>query len=118
MEKWMETKTMKLTKETLKRIIKEELNSLMNEDATDNIISVIRPLLKQFFPNLEFRAAPHPKFPKDTVIYSGKTPYVQIMPNNVVAVFEKIYDNVAISQKIQKAVEEKGIEYRTSIENL
>ena len=32
MEKWMETKTMKLTKETLRRIIKEELNNLMEQD--------------------------------------------------------------------------------------
>lgn len=34
MEKWMETKTMKLTKETLKQIIKEELNSIISEQST------------------------------------------------------------------------------------
>ena len=31
MEKWLETKQMKLTRETLKRIIKEELKYVMNE---------------------------------------------------------------------------------------
>jgi histone H3/H4 len=31
MEKWMETKQMKLTKQTLKRIIKEELEKAMSE---------------------------------------------------------------------------------------
>jgi hypothetical protein len=37
MEKRLETKQMKLTKETLKRIIKEELDAVMNEEATPEL---------------------------------------------------------------------------------
>ena len=109
---------MKLTKQTLKQIIKEELAAVLSEGSKDETIAVINPLLRQAFPNAEFRSAPHPKIKQITVIYSGKTPYAQISNDGAIAVHEIIYDNQAISQKIQKAVEGKGIEYQTSVENL
>jgi hypothetical protein len=42
MEKWMETKTMKLTTETLKKIIKEELSKVLSE-ASEEVVFIIKP---------------------------------------------------------------------------
>ena len=109
---------MKLNKETLKKIIKEELAAMLSEGSKDDTIAVINPLLRQAFPNAEFRSAPHPKINQITVIYSGKTPYAQISNDGSVAVHEIIYDNVAVAKKMRSALEAEGIEYQTSIENI
>jgi hypothetical protein len=109
---------MKLTKQTLKRIIKEELESILNEGSKDESIAVINPLLRQAFPSAEFRSGPHPKIPEITVIYSGDKPYAQISNDGTVAVHEIIYDNLAVAKKMRSALEANGIEYQTSIENI
>ena len=109
---------MKLNKETLKQIIKEELESILSEGSKDESIAVINPLLRQAFPSAEFRSAPHPKIKQITVIYSGNTPYAEISNDGTVAVHEIVYDNVAVAKKMRSALEAKGIGYQTSIENI
>lgn len=53
MEKWMETKTMKLTKETLKQIIKEELNAIMSEQSTGFVQATPMRGMMKYQPEME-----------------------------------------------------------------
>ena len=109
---------MKLTKQTLRRIIKEELQAVLNEESKDATIALVKPLLSKQFPNSQFRSAPHPKIPEITVIYSGDKPYAQISNDGTIAVHEIIYDNEAIAKEMRNALESKGIQYQTSTEDI
>lgn len=103
---------MKLTKETLKQIIKEELDNLMNEGNQDETLKIIGSALKQVLPGRELTTRKHKKIPTIIVIQSGSEALAEVKPDGGVAVYPVIYDNEELMSKVQ--AEAKGIQINTS----
>jgi lipoprotein-anchoring transpeptidase ErfK/SrfK len=103
---------MKLTKETLKRIIKEEMSNLMNEGNQDETLKIIGAALKKALPGRELRTRKHKKIPTIIVIQSGSEALAEVDPEGSVAVYPIIYDNEELMSKVQANA--NGIQINTS----
>lgn len=103
---------MKLTKETLKRIIKEELNSLINETNQDETLKIIGAALRAALPGRELTSRKHKKIPTVIVIQAGSEALAEVDPEGTAAVYPVIYNNEELMSKVQAAA--KGVQIDTS----
>tara|TARA_R100001440_G_scaffold27017_2_gene44470 strand:- start:4007 stop:4333 length:327 start_codon:yes stop_codon:yes gene_type:complete len=102
----------KLSKETLKQIIKEELSSLMNEGNQDETLKIIGAAIRQALPGRELTTRKHKKIPTVIVIQAGSEALAEVDPEGSVAVYPVIYDNEELMSKVQAAA--KGIQINRS----
>ena len=115
MEIRLETKQMKLTKQTLKQIIKEELNNLLNEeDAKDKSIQIIQSILKQSLPSLQLQSSNHPEIPQITIVRAGNEDVAEISNDGTVSFHEFVHKDEKLMAILRKALEAKGIGVQTS----
>ena len=106
---------MKLTKQTLKQIIKEELDAMLHEeDAKDETIQIIQSILKQKLPNSQLQSSNHPKIPQITVVRAGNEVVAEISNDGSVAFHEFIYKDEDLMGKLRSALDAAGIEVQTS----
>lgn len=103
---------MKLTKEALKRIIKEELNSLINETNQDETLKIIGAALRAALPGRELTSRKHKKIPTVIVIQAGSEALAEVDPEGTAAVYPVIYNNEELMSKVQAAA--KGVQIDTS----
>ncbi len=106
---------MKLTKQTLKQIIKEELNKVLSEeDAKDKTIQIVQSILKQKLPNIQLQSSNHPKIPQITLVRAGNKDVAEISNDGTVAFHEFISKDEDLMSTLQSALRAEGIEVQTS----
>lgn len=101
-----------LTKESLERIIKEELRNLMNEGNQDETLRIIGAALRKALPGRELTTRKHKKIPTVIVIQTASEALAEVDPEGTAAVYPVIYDNEELMSKVQAAA--KGIQINTS----